>query len=312
MIFARKSAKRARNNKRIFIAVIFFALAAIIFPIQSHAQSGIKQFQRQFMLGSRLHTTILIIGYTKDAALVEKLMDIVSQNASESFDHLNWQDPSSELAKINAAAGKSAVTTTFDVVEAFKAAQQISKWTDGAFDVIYGGGHYKDVEIGENSIRLKGAGMQARFDSLIEGFLADLMIRYIYAATMQNAMVKVGNTFRGIGQNINGPWKIQVQDDEGTFAHHAMNLSVSNSGIATVSANQYRSQPLIDPRTNSQVTQPCRGVTVIMSDSIQAQGVAHAVYLLGPIEGQKLLTKLGNAKALIVDNAGKFVKTAGF
>ncbi len=313
MTFARGSVKKMPRNNRFRAALLLIAIASFLIPAASYAQGGIRQFQRQVMIGGRIPAAILIIGFEKDAGAIEKLMDIVSQKANETFGRLDGNNPGSEVARINAAAGQSAVQASEDVVEAFKTAQQLSKWTDGAFDVIYGGsGHYKDVSIGGNSVQLKNAGMQARFDDMIDGFLAELMIRYIFASSMQNAMVKVGNTFRGIGQNVMGPWKIQVQDDEGTYAHHALNLSVSNTGIATVSANQYRSQQLIDPRSNSAVAQPCRGVTLVMNDAALAQGVAHAVFLLGPDEGLKLLAKLGKAKALIVDNNGKFIRSPGF
>ncbi|MFA5812111.1 MAG: FAD:protein FMN transferase, partial [bacterium] len=283
MTFGRSSVKKARSNKLASIAALIAAAAALCIASSAHAQGGVKQYQRQLMLGGRLHGALLILGYEKDSANIEKLMDIVYQKANESYARLDWQNPSSEVSRINASAGQSGAPASDDVVEAFKTAQKISKWTNGAFDVIFGGtGHYKDVSVGGSSVNLKNAGMQAHFDGMIEGFMAELMIRYVYAAGMQNAMVKVGNTFRGIGMNVMGPWKIQVQDDEGGFAHHALNLSVSNTGIATVSANQFKAQPLVDPRTNSQVGQPCRGVTVVMNDAALAQGVANAVFLVGP------------------------------
>jgi FAD:protein FMN transferase len=317
MTCAKRSGKKPLSSKATLLALAL--LAALLLPLGAFAQpaggGGLKQFQRPFMIGGRISAVILIVGWDRDTKDVEKLLDIVSAKAAEAYARLDWQNSGSEVAKLNAAAGGGAQPVSEDVIAAFEAAQQVAEWTGGAFDIASAGpGNYRDISVKSKggTVELKKPGMQVRFDGIIDGFLSELMVRYIFAAGMQNAMVKVGTTFRGVGQAIMGPWKIQVQDDAGTFARHALNLTVSNTAIATVSANQFRSQPLVDPRSKETVAPPCRGVTVVMNDAAHAAGLADAVFLLGPDEGQKLLGKLGNAKALIVDANGKFIRTKGF
>jgi thiamine biosynthesis lipoprotein len=264
-------------------------------------------------MAGRSPAVILIVGWQKDEASVNRLMDAVSQRAAETFARLDWMNPASDVSRINASAGTSAVRVSSDVAEAFKEAKKISGWTKGAFDITYAGaGSYKDIKVGGNSVELKKSGMQARFDPLMNGFLAEYMIRLIHTAGMQNAMVKVGNVFRGMGSGVSGPWKIQVQDDEGTYAHHALNLVVSNAGIATSSASQYRGTPLIDPKSKKAIAPTSKGNTIVMKNAAEAQGVSYAVFVLGPKKGYEMITKLGNARGLIVDNAGKFIRTPGF
>lgn len=314
MISGRKSVKRAWKNKftlscAVSIISVFFA------PALAHGADGIKLYQRQVHIGGRLPAVMLIVGWQKDSQDIEKLMDIVSSKATETFTRLDWQNPSSDISKLNQSAGQGPITVANDVAHAIAEAKTISGWTNGAFDITYAGsGNWRDIKVNEGnaSVELKKTGMQLRFDNMMEGFIADLMIRYINTANMKNAMVKVGNVFRGMGQNIRGPWKIQVQDDEGTYAHHALNLTVANAGIATASANQYRAKQLIDPRSKSAITPTCRGTTIIMKNATQAQGVAQAVFVLGPKKGFEMLTKMGKARGLIVDNAGKFIRTPGF
>ncbi len=309
----RNSGKRAWSS-RLAPALLCLILLAAAVPRAAQAQDGIKLYQRQFMAG-RSPAVILIVGWQKDSADVERLMDIVSQRASETFMRLDWQNPASDVGRINAGAGTGPVQVASDVADAFEEAKKVSSWTKGAFDITFAGpGSYKDIKVerGSSTVELKKSGMQARFDDFVEGFLAEYMIRMIHTANMQNAMVKVGGVFRGMGSGLAGPWKIQVQDDEGTFAHHALNLVVSNAGIATTSASQYRGRQLIDPRSKQAINPPCKGTTIVMKSAAEAQGVAFAAFVMGPQKGYEMLTKLGNARGLIVDSAGKFIRTPGF
>ncbi len=314
MISDRKNAKRAWKNKIVLFCAAF-TISSLLAQASVHATDGIKLYQRQATIGGRVPAVMLIVGWQKDSNDIEKLMDIVSSKATETFTKLDWQNPSSDISKLNQSAGQGPIKVSDDVAHAIAEAMKISAWTNGAFDITYAGsGSWRDIKVNEGnaSVELKKSGMQLRFDNMMEGFLADLMIRYINTANMKNAMVKVGSVFRGMGQSIMGPWKIQVQDDEGTFAHHALNLTVRNAGIAAVSASQYREKPLIDPRSKSTISPPCRGTTIVMKDAAHAQGVAHAVFVLGPKKGYEMLTKMGKAAGLIVDSAGKFIRTPGF
>lgn len=187
------------------------------------------------------------------------------------------------------------------MVAAFEAVRKVCDWTGGAFEVVTSGGSCKDIKVGKDSVEFRGKGAKIDLSPMIAGFMAEMMARLINAAGMNNAVVKVGNVFRGFGQGMSGPWKIQVQDDAGTFAHHALNLTVLNTGIATVSATQYRGSP---------AASSCRGTVAVMSDAALAEGVAYAAFRLGPEAGFKLLS--GVAKGLVVDANGKFMRTPGF
>lgn len=305
------SARRRRRSKLLVPVLCAALLLGGVSP--ASAQGGIKQYQRRIALGGRLSGAIILVGYAKDAGDIGKLLTIVVQKANAAYANLDWRNPASQVGQLNARAGtkEKRVRVTDDVFAAFQAALKVSRWTKGAFDIAYAGkGSYKDIKLKGNSVELKRSGMQVRFDPIVAGFLADLILRYLYTGGMQNAIVKVGNVFRGMGNSIGGPWKVQVQDDEGTFARHALNLTVRNTGISTVSANQYRHEPLIDPRSKKRITPPCRGVTAVMSDAALAQGIAHAAFVAGYPEGFSLLSQ--RAKGLMVDNQGRFHRTPGF
>lgn len=310
MICARRSRKRtARCN---LVAWMFAFTISLASAGDLGAQSP-EQFQKHAAIGGRLQTSIFMVGWKSDARDIEKLFDIVISRTNDVFSQLDWQNPQGEVARLNASSGGLAVPVSPEVLAAFTTAKKISEWSKGAFDIAYAGqGSWRDIKIdeGASTVQLKSAGMQVRFDGMIEGFLADAMVNYIYAANMRSAIVKIGNAFRGIGRGVYGPWKVHVEDDAGTFARHALNLTVQNTGVAAVSANQFRGAPIIDPRSKSQIESTCKGNVVVMKEAALAQGIAQAIFVLGPSEGMKLLSKMG--KGLIVGNDGQFMRSPGF
>ncbi|MFH0799406.1 MAG: FAD:protein FMN transferase [Pseudomonadota bacterium] len=308
MIFGRNRSKR----RGISSLALLLSICAFMFPASALAQAGFRQYDRQFVIGGRLPAAIILVGLAQDSVNVGKLLDIVAGKAGESFSRLDPQNPAGDVAKVEAKAGQGGVQVSDDVFAAFETAAQVSDWTKGAFDIAYAGeGNWHDIKIskGSSTVELKRSGMKIRFDPMIDGFMAELIARYLYTANIQNAIVKVGNVFRGIGSSLAGPWKIQVQDDAGTFARHALNLTIENIGAATVSASQFRSG-VPDPRSKRDIQTPCRGVMMLANDAAIAEALASAIFIMNPDEGMKVLTKYG--KGLIVDNNGKFMRSPGF
>lgn len=292
---------------------VFIAAFALLAPNAFAEDAGIRQFQRDVRIGGRLPATLIIIGQSKDAKGIEKLIDIVTDKANGVYERLSTSNPQSDIANIESKATQGPVKVSSEVISAFETAVKVAKWTNGAFDLVKSGdGDWRDIKISSSSdtIELKKAGLKLSFDNMINGFISEFVARLIYAAGMQNAMVKVGTCFRGIGSNIHGPWKIEVEDQDGTFAHRALNLTVTNIGVAVVSASAFRSKKVINPRTKGEVSSLCRGVVITMPDIAEAEALANAVFVLGPTDGMNVLSKY--ARGLVVDVNGNFLRSPGF
>lgn len=309
-----KDAKTQRIKHLFFLC--FFASLLLCFstigsPVNAQ-ESGVQQFQQNFSIRGRIGGTIIILGLPSDAANIQKLADMVISEAERTYDLLDASNPSSEVAKLNASGGSGRQKVSWQVADAFKAAKKVAKWSGGAFDVVAVGGDYKSISVDDkdDTVEFKKSGMEARLDAIMEGFLADYMVTLINQANMKNAMVRAGNVFRGIGVSTRGPWTIQVQEDSSAYARHALNLTVSNTGVATISAIDFRSKPLIDYRSKNTVVPAGKGATIIMNEAALAEGLAYAVFVVGPQEGMNLLSKAGG-RGLIVDAQGKFLKTPG-
>ena len=296
--------------RKLFINTFFLLL------ISSTALAEPKQFARKFQLDDKVGA-VMIIGYQEDAAAVEKLIDLTVNEAKRIHLLLDYRNPQGDIGKLNALNDTAEVKLNEDVFTAFKAATRVAEWTHGAFDVTYPSeqGDYTSYKLNEekNTIKIKKAGLQFRFDHIEDGYIADVLVRFIYANGMKNVLVKVGNTFRGIGSSLYGPWKIQIQDDAGTYAHRALNLGIQNTGAAIVSRTQFAgNSPLIDPRSKQQIQASMRGNTVVMKEAALAQAYAYALFVLGPKDGYDHAVTLAQGKALIVDSKGTFLRTPGF
>lgn len=308
---------RKRNRKKIAISSFFLSLITTLILLLCSLPSGaqnVEEYQRHATIGGTIPVSIIMLGYSHDKVQINQLLDIVLSKANQTYYNLDWRNSQGDVSRVNASAGTAPVEVSPEVFAAFQAAKKISEWSGGAFDIAYykGSGSYKDIKLNDSSksVQLRGKGMEVRFDDLAQGLIADVMIRYIYHANMHNAMVKAGGVFRGIGQGLRGPWKITMEEDSGAFARHALNLVVSNTGIAAISASEFRSIAIIDPRSKSPAYLQCKGAVVVMSDAALAQGIARAAFVLGPEKGMELLSKY--AKGVIVDNNGKFIRSPGF
>ncbi|MCH8326427.1 MAG: FAD:protein FMN transferase [Bacteroidetes bacterium] len=56
----------------------------------------------------------------------------------------------------------------------------------------------------------------------------------------------------------------------------------------------------------------CRSVSVINKNVMFADALSTACFVLGPIEGIKLINKLPDTECLIIDKKGKEYKSKGF
>ncbi len=300
-----------KKKTKISLLGLFCLLSFSSYALSAPNSSGVEIFQRSTSIGP-YPAVILIVGYSRDRADIEKLFDLAVSKANTAQRNLIPTGSGGDVAGINENAGVAPVEVTPETISVIESAIKVSKWSNGAFDISTGDANYKNIQVSksESTVLLtkKGAGIDP--SALTEAHLAEIIVRLIHSAGMNNALAKVGSAFRGVGQSINGPWRVEVLDNSGTFAHRAVNLTVENTGIATASANAYRSRALIDPRTGNQIDPKCRGAVVVTSDATTAAGIAEAVMVLGPEDGLRLISRY--SKGLIVDNSGNFLRSPGF
>ena len=249
----------------------------------------------------------------------------------------------SEITKVNLAAGREPVKVSPEMIEVVEQAAEISRLSGGVFDVTIGplvvlwqmrlkeGKVPSDNEIARvrplvnyqnivvdrkaSTIFLKKAGMIMDFGGM-KGSMVDRVADLFRKRGIKNAVIAVAGDIWVLGHRDDGKtWRIGVQHPrEHDKTLTILDLSdkyVSTSGDYErfVIREKKRYHHIIDPRTGK----PSKGiisVTLVGDRGAFIDPLAKVPFILGPEEGMKIVKKLG-AEAIIVDEDGKVFVTDG-
>jgi len=316
---------------------ILFVLALFI---STPGCSGPKTVQKtESIMGTEVTITV-VAGTMKDgeAAIDAGMAELRRLDAMMSL----YKD-SSEITKVNLAAGKGPVAVSPEMIEVVEHAANISTLSNGVFDITVGplvvlwqmrlkeGTVPTDREIGRvralvnyrniivdkqaSTIFLKKPGMIMDFGGM-KGYMADRVADIIKKQGITSAIIAIAGDIWVLGRRENGaPWKIGVQhprEHDKTLAvleFRDKYISTSGDYERFVIREKKRYHHIIDPRTGK----PSKGVisvTLIGDRGAVIDPLAKVPFILGPEEGLKLVKKLG-AEAIIVDEQGKVFMTDG-
>ena len=249
----------------------------------------------------------------------------------------------SEITRVNLAAGKSAVKVSPEMIELVERAASISQLSSGVFDVTVGplvvlwqmrlkeGTVPTDEEIAlvrplvnfrnivvdkkASTLFLRKTGMIMDFGGM-KGYMADRTAEVIKKHGIKDAVIAVAGDIWVLGHRDDGKaWRIGVQhprEHDKTLA--VLDLSdqyVTTSGDYErfVIKEKKRYHHIIDPRTGK----PSHGVisaTIIGTKGAVIDPLAKVPFILGPDAGLKIVKKLG-AEAIVVDDQGRVFMTDG-
>ena len=249
----------------------------------------------------------------------------------------------SEITKVNLAAGKGPVKVSPEMIEVVEQAGEISRLSGGVFDVTIGPlvvlwqmrlkegkvpteaeiakikplVNYRQIAIDKaaSTIFLKKPGMIMDFGGM-KGYTADRVAELFRKRGITNAIIAVAGDIWVLGRREDGsPWRIGVQHPR----EHDKTLTVlelSDKYISTsgdyerfVIREKKRYHHIIDPRTGK----PSKGVisvTLVGDRGAIIDPLSKVPFILGPEEGMKIVRKFG-AEAIIVDDQGKVFMTDG-
>ena len=254
---------------------------------------------------------------------------------------LSMFNDQSVISKIN--TGKSTATDAlFD--EVFEMAQQVSKETDGAFDItvaplvnLWGFGFKQGVMptkenvdsilqfIGYQNVTLKGGHVKKNdqrttldCSAIAKGYGCDRVARMLQAEGVTNYMIEIGGEVVTKGNSPKRlPWKIGVTkptDDplqEGNELQTVLNLT--DKAMAT--SGNYRNfyykgkrkyAHTIDPKTGHPVQHNILSATVLTSHCMRADAYATAFMVMGFEGAKKVLERNPDLMAYIIyDDKGE-------
>jgi thiamine biosynthesis lipoprotein len=291
---------------------------------------------------ARVHLTGETMGSAYNVKLdasghdVDSLAEVVDAELQAVDARMSLYRPDSELAALNAAPPGVAVPLSPPLFAVLAAAQEVSRWSHGAFDVTvapavesWGFGVRKhrrlpalaDVaaqrsDIDWRALQLDPArrtaekargGLRIDLNGIACGYAVDRAASALDALGVAHYMVEVSGEVRARGVNAAGqPWQIGVEEPDAAPRRARHIVPLANAAMAT--SGDYRIYyehtgrrfcHEIDPVTASPITHALCSVSVVAADSMRADALSTALIVLGPERGFALAEASGVAAHFI-------------
>ena len=320
----------------IYFPLVFFIIL-IAHPFSTNSSDLFKY--HQVAMGTVIEITL--IGDDEGAANKAVLQAFQEIKRIETL-MSPWLD-SSDVIRINRSAGEGWTKVSPETMEVIKKAQEISELSEGSFDMTVGPltqlwrmarekgippstkdvkekldlVNFRDVSIThEGKVFLKKKGMAVDLGGIAKGYAVDRAFELLRSLGYKNLIVNAGGDLRVGGTKNDQPWSIGIQDPRVSQKIMAKVL-VSDTAVATSGDYEKffihqdkRYHHIFNPRDGFP-TEGSQSVTVVCKDGITADGLATAVFVLGPEKGYSLCQRLEGVECLIVDKEGKIKFSPG-
>lgn len=269
-------------------------------------------------------------------AEIARLEDVLSEGREES-----------DISRINRSAGRAPVVVGPDVLAVIKAGLEVSRWSDGAFDLSWAALRglysfppnperiptprdlrrqlslvsYQDIVVDEvaSTVFLRRAGMVIGTGSIAKGYALDRASSVLQAAGINDYMIFGGGQVQLHGQRGSRDWRVGIQHprQQGQNSYFAA-LEATDASISTSGDYEHafirdgrRYHPLIDLRTGLPADQ-IMSVTLLAPSGLYSDSLSTAVFALGAEQGLAMLRSLPfRAEAVIVDRECRVHMTPG-
>jgi len=267
-----------------------------------------------------------IVVYAENQAAADKAFVAGFERIAELNRKLSDYDPDSEVSRLSASSGSgTTVKLSDDLFALLRASQEISRSSDGAFDVTVGPltklwrrsrrqkelptgervaearaavGHSNlQIDASEQTATLAKSGMRIDLGGIAKGFAADEALKAIQRTGVSAALVRAsGDIVAGDAPPGQRGWQIGLApldpDEPPDVFVTLVRSAVSTSGDSRqhLIVEDRRYSHLIDPRSGSPV-EGRSAVSVIAPTGTLADGLASAVSVLGPEQGKRLIER---------------------
>ncbi len=255
---------------------------------------------------------------------------------------LSRHDPASELSQLNRNGiidrpGK-------DIREVLLLGKNISRTTDGAFDVtmlplqeLYSlkkSSHplpsdadlhetlkmvdYTKLAISQDAIQLRKKGMAVTLDGIGKGYIVDQGVAEFKNKGFDSVYVEAGGDLMVTGSKVAGkPWQIGIRNPRTDSPNELIVMGLSNKAVATSGdymqpfSADLRHHHIIDPRTG--ISPPeLASATVTASSVALADALATAAMVMGPEKSLQTFAALPDCECLLIGKDLNQFKSKGF
>ena len=304
------------------------------------------------LTGNTMGTTyrILIASPAKSSNLTETHKKI-ERKLIQINTLMSTYDPESEISRFNRTRPGMPFSLHADTAEVLAFSLDLADKTGGAFDPtigplveLWGFGRATSTgqapaddriqvvkrQIGYHSLQLDTdapavktpIGRELDFSATAKGFAVDALAAILVQQGHSNFLVEIGGELLSKGEKRPGqPWRVAIEMPSNASRSIYRAFPLIDSAIATsgdyrnyFESNGQRFSHTIDPRTGYPITHATTSVTVVASTTLEADGWATALNVLGPVAGMQLAADQNLAVVMLVfeQNELKALESAAF
>ncbi len=316
-----------------------WVLAALAIALGGGAQAETVKAETIKDLRKKMGSRFEITAVHADLELAGRAID----RAYDEIDRIeamisSWQ-PTSVTSEVNREAGRRPVAVPEELFNLVRRSLKLSELTGGAFDVTFAGvgrlwdfkaqtprlpdpaairqalSHvdYRKVVLdpAARTIFLDDPEARIGFGAIGKGYAANRAVFVLKENGIKSGVVSAGGDLVAFGRRQDGGrWDIGIAHPlhrDQVFARlplseQAVVTSGDYESFVTIDGKRYAH--ILDPRTGYPVAH-LRSVTIVCPDAELADGLATAVFVLGPREGMNLINALRGIEGLLVDAEGE-------
>lgn len=311
--------------------------AADVSEGQSDVSGKWRRLTRKFRaLGTEMSLTVR----HGDESVASRAADAAIREIQRVDVTMSVYQPQSDLSKLNQRGSITAPDPY--LIDVLRAAQNMSRRTDGAFDVtvqplwtLYSEASregrtpasseldamkrridWRRIEVLPDRIRLNGAEMAVTLNGIAQGYAADRAIAALRQHGITRALVNAGEV-APLGQKADAePWTAGIQHPRREDAYLAVapldGRCLATSGdYASPFSKDFRFNHLFDPRTGRS-PEYYASVSVVAPSATLADALSTALYVLPPDRAMTLIRSTSGTDAMFVLKTGRVLITSGF
>lgn len=321
----------ARRRLGTVIAAVVLALAQAGCRPAAPAAEATLVSETRLAMGATLTLSV----WTADTAAARQSIAAAFAEADRLEGLLSvWRD-GSDVVRLNAAAGGSAISVAAETRTVLGAAAEASRLTEGKFDVTFGSlsdlwrfDHDQDdripdrqaiaarlplvdhtavvVDPSAGTARITRPGVRVHLGGIGKGFAVDRLAARLRDDGFDDFLIQSGGDLYAAGRRGDRPWRVGLQDPRGEAGDTFATIDLTDETFSTsgdyerfFERDGVRYHHLIDPDTG-QPARGCRSVTIVAADAMTADWLSTGVFILGPDRGLALVERLPGVEAVIV------------
>lgn len=305
-------------------------------------QKSIVQ-QDEYMLGTLIQAKVFNI----DKKSAKKSLTRAFQRVQEIEERFSVNIPTSEVSCINENAGIIPISVNEETIKVLEKSIYYAKLSGGAFDPTIGalvnlwGIGTKDAKVPDNqslketmdtigfnnliinkdklTAYLTKSGSKLDLGAIVKGYAADEMKKILVEEGIKTAFLNLGGNVLVIGSKVDGsPWRIGVQNPFQRRGNYIGILETKDQAIVSsgnyeryFEQNNKKYHHILDPNTGYPSDNGLVSVTIITSQSIDADALSTSVYVMGLEKGLDLIENLPDTEAILITEMKKVYITSG-